>query len=102
MRRKYSFAGISPRTSPFTMTWLPTSLLGLSRIGFIRTSGLDARGLRLHDLGAAHFEAVAGHKAVQRHVLAFERCRFVAILGKNAAERRAQQAFPAPLIVPAP
>ena len=54
---------------------------------------LDARGLRLHDLCAAHFEAVPGHKAVQRHVLAFERRGFVAVLRKNAAERRAQQAF---------
>ena len=55
--------------------------------------GLDARGLRLHDLCAAHFEAVPGHKAVQRHILAFERRGFVAVLRKNAAERRAQQAF---------
>ena len=55
--------------------------------------GFDARGLRLHDLCAAHFEAVPGHKAVQRHVLAFERRGFVAVLRKNAAERRAQQAF---------
>lgn len=55
---------------------------------------LHARSLGLHDLGAAHFQPVAGHKAVQRHVLAFERCRLVAILGKNAAECGAEQAFP--------
>ena len=49
--------------------------------------------LGLHHLGAAHFQPVTGHKAVQRHVLAFERGHPPAILGKNTAERRAQQAF---------
>ena len=38
MYRKYSRAGIWPRTCPITITWLPTSLEGLSRTGFIRTS----------------------------------------------------------------
>ena len=28
-----------PRTRPFTITWLPTSVVGLRRTGFIRTSG---------------------------------------------------------------
>ena len=55
--------------------------------------GFNARCLRLHDLRTAHFEAVTGHKAVQRHILAFERCRFVAVLRQNPAERRAEQAF---------
>ena len=36
---KYAAALICPRTSPPTITWLPVSLLGLSRIGFMRTSG---------------------------------------------------------------
>ena len=55
--------------------------------------GFNARCLRLHDLRTAHLEAVTGHKAVQRHILAFERCRFVAVLRQNPAERRAEQAF---------
>ena len=67
--------------------------LVLAAFSLPQLRALDARGLRLHDLCAAHFEAVPGHKAVQRHVLAFERRGFVAVLRKNAAERRAQQAF---------
>ena len=82
-----------PRTSPFTITWLPVSLLGLSRIGFMRTSGSTARGLRLHHLRAAHLQPVAGDIAVQRHVLALERRHPLAVLPENAAQRRDQQAF---------
>ena len=48
-----------PRTSPFTITWLPVSLLGLSSIGFMRTSGSHARGLGLHHLRPAHLQPVA-------------------------------------------
>ena len=29
-----------PRTSPFTITWEPTSLVGFKRMGFISTDGL--------------------------------------------------------------
>ena len=29
-----------PRTSPLTITWEPTSLVGFRRIGFISTDGL--------------------------------------------------------------
>ena len=36
---KYSRASICPQTSPFTMIWLPTSLVGFRRIGFISTLG---------------------------------------------------------------
>ena len=28
-----------PTTCPFTITWLPESVVGFSKIGFIRTSG---------------------------------------------------------------
>ena len=66
---------------------------GLEQNGVHPDVRLDARRLGLHHLGAAHFQPVTGHKAVQRHVLAFERGHPPAILGKNAAERRAQQAF---------
>ena len=36
---KYSTADIFPRTSPLTMTWEPTSVTGLRRMGFISTDG---------------------------------------------------------------
>ena len=49
--------------------------------------------LCLHHLCPAHFQPVTGDKAVQCHVLALEGSHAVAILGKNAAERGAQQAF---------
>ena len=52
-----------------------------------------ACGLRLHDLCATHFQPVTGDKAIQCHVLTFEWRGPVAVLRKNAAERRAQQAF---------
>ena len=55
--------------------------------------GFNARCLRLHDLRTAHLETISGHKAVQRHILAFERRRFVAILRQNPAECRTEQAF---------
>ena len=35
LKAKYSLAGIFPRTSPFTITWEPTSLVGFRRIGFM-------------------------------------------------------------------
>ena len=52
-----------------------------------------ARSLCLHHLSTAHLRAVAGDEAVQGHVLAFKGCHTVAVLRKNAAQRRAQQAF---------
>ena len=30
---------MSPNTSPLTITWLPVSLLGFKRMGFMRTEG---------------------------------------------------------------
>ena len=35
LKAKYSLAGIFPRTSPFTITWEPISLVGFRRIGFM-------------------------------------------------------------------
>ena len=32
-------ARILPWTTPFTITWLPTSVVGFSKMGFILTSG---------------------------------------------------------------
>ena len=66
---------------------------GLEEDGVHPHIGLDACGLSLHHLGAAHFQAVPGDEAVERHILAFEGGHAVAVLGKNAAERCAQQAF---------
>ena len=66
---------------------------GLEQNGVHPDVRLDARRLGLHHLGAAHFQPVAGDKAVQGHVLALERGHPVPILRKNAAERRAEQAF---------
>ena len=66
---------------------------GLEQNGVHPHVRLHARGLGLHHLGTAHFQAIPGDKAVQRHVLAFEGGSFVAVLGKNTAERRAQQAL---------
>ena len=66
---------------------------GLEQNGVHPDVRLDARRLGLHHLGAAHFQPVAGDKAVQGHVLALERGHPVPVLRKNAAERRAEQAF---------
>ena len=32
-------ARILPMATPFTITWLPTSVVGFKRMGFMRTSG---------------------------------------------------------------
>ena len=66
---------------------------GLEQNGVHPDVRLDARRLGLHHLSAAHFQPIAGDKAVQGHVLALERGHPVPILRKNAAERRAEQAF---------
>ena len=50
-------------------------------------------GLSLHHLRPAHFQAVPGHIAVQRHILAFKRSRFHPVLCKNPAQTGAQKAF---------
>ena len=55
--------------------------------------GLDAAGLRLHDLGPAHFAAVAGDERIERHVLRLERRHAQAVLEENAAQRRRQHAL---------
>ena len=54
---------------------------------------LDAGRLRLHHLCPAHLKAVLGDEAVQGHVLALEGHGAQAVLRKDAAERRAEQAF---------
>ena len=54
---------------------------------------LDAGRLRLHHLRPAHLKAVLGDEAVQGHVLALEGHGVQAVLRKDAAERRAEQAF---------
>ena len=66
---------------------------GLEEDGVHPDIRLDAGCLGLHHLRPAHFKPVAGDEAVQRHVLALEGGHAVAVLCKNAAERRAQQAF---------
>ena len=66
---------------------------GLEQDGVHPHVGLDARRLGLYHLCPAHFQPVAGDKAVQRHVLTFEGGGAVAVLRKNAAERRAEQTF---------
>ena len=66
---------------------------GLEQDGIHPHIRFCARSLRLHHLRTAHLRAVAGDEAVQGHVLAFKGCHTVAVLRKNAAQRRAQQAF---------
>ena len=66
---------------------------GLQEDGVHPHVRLDACRLRLHHLRPAHLEAVFGDEAVQGHVLALERHGAQAVLRKNAAERRAEQAF---------
>ena len=66
---------------------------GLEEDGVHPDIRLDAGCLGLHHLRPAHFQPIAGDEAVQRHVLALEGGHAVAVLRKNAAERRAQQAF---------
>ena len=66
---------------------------GLEQDGVHPHIRLHACSLCLHHLSTAHLCTVAGDEAVQGHVLAFERGHAVAILRKDAAQRRAQQAF---------
>ena len=66
---------------------------GLEQDGVHAHIRLHACSLCLHHLSTAHLCTVAGDEAVQGHVLAFERGHAVAILRKDAAQRRAQQAF---------
>ena len=66
---------------------------GLEQDGVHAHVRLYACSLRLHHLCPAHLSAVFGDKTVQGHVLAFERGHAPAVLRKNAAQRRAQQAF---------
>ena len=54
---------------------------------------LNTGSLGLYHLGTSHFQPITRHKAVQRHVLALERGDPVAVLRKNTAKRRTQQAF---------
>lgn len=74
-----------PMGCPRTTTCDPVSECGLSRMGFMRASRVDEGGLRLHDLGAAHFVAAARDPRVQRHVLRFEGGDAVAVLAGRAA-----------------
>ena len=66
---------------------------GLQEDGVHPHVRLDTGGLRLHHLRPAHLEAVFGDEAVQSHVLALERHGAQAVLRKDTAERRAEQAF---------
>ena len=50
----------------------------------------DAARLRLDDLCAAHFAAIARDEGVQRHVLRLERCDTETVLQQDAAERGGQ------------
>ena len=54
---------------------------------------VDEGGLRLHDLGAAHFVARRGDPRVQRHVLRFEGGDAVAVLPEDAAVSRRKDAL---------
>ena len=66
---------------------------GLEQDGVHAHVWFNARRLRLHDLRAAHLTPVAGHAAVERHVLALEGRDAVSVLPEDAAQRRAQQAL---------
>ena len=53
----------------------------------------EGRGLRLHDLGPAHLEAVGCYGGVERHILRLERRDAQAVLRENAAQPRADEAL---------
>ena len=55
--------------------------------------GLDAAGLRLHNLRPAHFAAVFCDEGIERHVLALEGRDVIAVLPENPAKRCGKQAL---------
>ena len=55
--------------------------------------GLHPRRLRLHHLGPAHFQALVCDVGVEGHILRLKRSHPVAVLGKNPAQRRRQEAL---------
>ncbi len=67
--------------------------VGLEQDGVHPHVGLQAAGLGLHDLGAAHLAAVARDERIERHVLRLERRHANAVLEQNAAQGRRQHAL---------
>ena len=66
---------------------------GLQEDGIHPHIGGNPGGFGLHNLGPAHFKARVGDKAVEGHVLTFERGHLVAVLMEHAAQAAGQQAF---------
>ena len=67
--------------------------MGLEQDGVHPGIRVNAAGLGLHHLGAAHFLPQRGHAGVEGHVLRLERGHPVAVLKKNAAQGRREHAF---------
>ena len=83
-----------PSTSPLTITWLPVSLVGLSRMGFIRTSGSTPAASACTTWARPISSPSRVIKRIEGHVLGFEGGHPVAVLVENPAQPGRQQAFP--------
>ena len=82
------------------MSWLRWPLSGLSRMGFMRTSGAMLHASACMIRCAPHLEPVGRDTAVERHVLALEGSHAQAVLRKHTAQPRRKQALPRVDMVP--
>lgn len=67
--------------------------MGLEKNGVHSGIRINAAGLGLHYLGAAHFLSQSGYAGVESHILRLERSHPVAVLKENAAQGCREHAF---------
>ena len=62
--------------------------------GIHKDRRLLSTGQSLYCLCPSHFQSFSGNKGIERHILGFKGCSFVAVLPQDPAESCSDQTFP--------